>query len=213
MFNKNNTFKWLSLLTALLVLGGGSLTAFLLWGTDSPQKQKPSTEQPNEESTPPAYSPAYFSEIIEAEIEALGFAENVVFTCMDDQRFTVSGIFTDLENIMQSHDLLPHDPQATTMYSRQVFTAEGHIGINEKGNGKFILDQVKAAENSLPADIATELIETHTRLNELINVPFESIEMHSEGVVFHGELPLFIRIALYTVPHPSVSGQSEPAIH
>ncbi|MBQ7089895.1 MAG: hypothetical protein IJN82_02135, partial [Clostridia bacterium] len=158
-----------------------------------------------EASHPTEYTPSLFSKIVENEIALLGLAENIAFTCQDDNRFTVEGEFKNLGEALKKYDLSNEMQEIASSYNDKPFYVEGHLGINDKGNATLILDRITSNGQIIPADIATELIEDKTDLTKLVDVPFDSITLSEKGAVFEGELPLFIRIALYKLPPLSES--------
>jgi len=196
---ENNSFKWLSLLTALLIASGGFLIAYLLWGIDTPTDQTQPNEPPENKSLAIQYRADLFPLIFEAEINRLELFEDVAFTCLNDRQFTITGIVSDFEKLTNYLNLSTHEKD---QFSEKVpfrIKVDGHIGINEKGNGIFILDQINPSDRLPSASELTEMIKTHTSLNQLIAVPFEELVMNQNGVIFLGELPRSIRIALYTL--------------
>ena len=195
-------FKWISLITAILILSSGIFLAVLLWGIDIPSKQPETKNTPNTEQQSIEYSPELFPKIIAQELQKLGFSDGITFISTKDGQFIIDGTAVDA-NLAQSS--IPPSLDTERFFSTPTgsnLKASGHIGMDEKGNGKFILDQISANETVLDAGVATELIESKTMLNKLIDVPFDEIETAQNGIVFCGEIPLFIRIALYTLREP-----------
>ena len=195
-------FKWRSLLITFLILGIGLSIMIALY--EPPAESNTVLPETAEPSTQPAnYSPELFSELILAELNEMKFANRMSFVSHDDGFFTISGTFTDTDALIERFKAFAPYNDILIPLEQESFFIRGHIGENERGTGRFIIDQFTLGSAIFPAGYTTEFIEQNTDLNDYLDAPIEDITLNASGVLFRNALPRIIQIALYTRLLPS----------
>ena len=209
MKNKTNYFKikWGSFLLTFLLLSLGIIAAFLL----TPKNSTTEAPTPIVENSPSTqlghFSNETFAQLIEENLSELGFINEITFEGEDEGRFILSGTLCNPARLSAlCPELAPFEAMLNALKNEEI-SIYGHLGENEAGYGKFITDTIQFSGYTIPAGVATEYIEEYTGLNDLLEVPFDDIEINRLGVQFKSELPLSIQTAVYTQQEPSLSGE------
>lgn len=197
LIKNHKKFKWRSLLITFLILGIGLSIMIALYepptetSTPLPEKTEPSTQFTS-------YSPELFSELILSVLADMKFAEKMTFFSHDDGFFTISGVFTDTDALLDHFKSFKPYNDILIPLEQESFFIRGHVGENEHGTGRFIIDQFTLGSAVFPAGYATEFIEQNTDLNDYLDAPIEEITLNASGVSFLNTPPRIIQIALYT---------------
>ena len=176
------------------------IIVFLIVGWQiSKRPAQPQTQQPQENNisnTQGTFSNADFSMLIEDNLAALGFVNNIRFQGKGEGQFSVSGTFCDPARLTAvCSDLKPFEAVLTTLKDETI-TINGHLGQNEQGKGCFVADTITFSGITVPAGIATAYIDQFTALNDLLDVPYEQIVVSENGIRFSQKLPGVIQTAL-----------------
>lgn len=207
MKNKTNYFKikWGSFLLTFLLLSLGIVAAFFLTPRNNPTEAPTPTIEDSISTQLGRFSNETFAQLIEENLSELGFINKITFEGEDEGRFMLGGTLCDPARLSAlCPELAPFETMLNALKNEEI-SIYGHLGENEAGYGKFITDTIQFSGYTIPAGVATEYIEEYTGLNDLLEVPFDEIEINRLGVQFKAEIPASIQTAVYIQQEPSLS--------
>ena len=144
-----------------------------------------------------SFSNEAFAALIEKNLSELSFMNEITFQGTEEGQFLIAGTFSNPSRLVAvCKELKPFEAILGTLKGGSV-SITGHLGADDKGNGRFISDIITCSGITVPAGIATDYIDQYTGLNDLLEVPVEEISISEEGITFSEELPDFIQTALY----------------